>query len=91
MVIPPNVNLTALPVVPAGTSIQTMPETSGEKVERAIAIGSELATRFQLITMDNRYVGGAFWVEEDGSSFEVHRVLKKAGFIFKAEQGYWIK
>lgn len=95
MAMPPKVNPLAPAVIPAATSIDIEPETRSEKaaraVERAIAVGSELAARLQLTTMDNRYGGGAFWVHENGSSFEAHRVLKKAGFVFKAGRGYWIK
>ena len=71
--------------------VSSVPTTGKEKVERAIAIGSELAARLGLATLDNRKGGGAYWIVENGSSFEVHHVLKKSGFVYKEGRGYWIK
>lgn len=87
----PKVSAPVRPTMSAATAIQRKVDTGKEKVERAIAIGSELAARLGLATLDNRKGGGAYWIIENGSSFEVHHAMKKSGFVYKEGRGYWIK
>lgn len=79
--------------LPDSTSSLSINESidAARKIEEAIAAAIALAKNEGCVVQDHRSNGGAFWVLEKKSKWNMGQQLRALGFKFLANRGYWIK